>query len=104
MLTALTDSSAPWSMTFSTSVLPIKDSVNCKPPVPQPRAIGISRDAKGTWYPGIATAFSVARRISFLDPSSKNAKCGLALNFLHPFLYLADTVELRLERDVMREF
>ena len=28
---------------------PISDSVTCSPPVPQPRAIGNSREPKGTW-------------------------------------------------------
>ena len=44
-LTALTDSSAPWSITLTVSPAPISASVNCSPPVPKPRAMGISRDA-----------------------------------------------------------
>ena len=34
--TALVVSSAPWSMTFSTSSGPITAAVTCTPPVPQP--------------------------------------------------------------------
>ena len=49
MLTALTLSSAPWSMTLSTSSGPISASVSWRPPVPHPLAIGISREPKGTW-------------------------------------------------------
>jgi hypothetical protein len=36
MLTALVVSSAPWSITLSTSVGPITLAVTCTPPVPQP--------------------------------------------------------------------
>ena len=49
MLTALTLSSLPWSMTLSTSSGPIKERVSCMPPVPQPRPMGSSREPKGTW-------------------------------------------------------
>ncbi len=49
MLTALTPSSAPWSITFSTSPGPTSDKVIWRPPVPQPRAIGSSREPNGTW-------------------------------------------------------
>ena len=34
--TALVVSSAPWSMTFSTSSGPMIEAVTCTPPVPQP--------------------------------------------------------------------
>ena len=36
METALVVSSAPWSMTFSTSSGPMIEAVTCTPPVPQP--------------------------------------------------------------------
>ena len=49
MLTAFTLSSEPWSITLSVSSGPMMASVICKPPVPQPRPMGISREAKGTW-------------------------------------------------------
>ena len=47
--TALTLASEPWSITLSTSSGPMQESVSCSPPVPQPRPMGISRLAKGTW-------------------------------------------------------
>ena len=40
---ALTLSSAPWSMTFTQVAGVIRVSETCKPPVPQPRAMGTSR-------------------------------------------------------------
>src|SRR5271154_570506 len=43
--TALVVSSAPWSMTLSTSSGPRIEAVTWTPPVPQPYGIGISRDA-----------------------------------------------------------
>ena len=49
MLTAFTLSSEPWSITLSVSLGPMMASVICRPPVPQPRPMGISREAKGTW-------------------------------------------------------
>ena len=49
METALVVSSAPWSITFSTSSGPRTEAVTCTPPVPQPYGMGISRLAKGTW-------------------------------------------------------
>ena len=36
METALVVSSAPWSITFSTSSTPRMEAVTCTPPVPQP--------------------------------------------------------------------
>jgi hypothetical protein len=39
------------------------EAVTWIPPVPQPNGSGISREANGIWWPGIATAFSSARRI-----------------------------------------
>ena len=69
--TALVVSSAPWSMTLRTSSCPMIAAVTCTPPVPQPRGMGTSREAKGTWKPGIATAFSRARRIIRLVCSSR---------------------------------
>ena len=48
-LTALTPSSSPWSMTLTTSSAPMTASVTCRPPEPQPRATGISREPNGTW-------------------------------------------------------
>ena len=36
MLTALVVSSAPWSITFNTSLAPMIEAVTCTPPVPQP--------------------------------------------------------------------
>ena len=74
MLTALTLSSLPWSMTFKVSSGPMRDMVSWMPPVPQPRPMGSSREPKGTWYPGTAIAWSTARRISRLEPSSRKAK------------------------------
>lgn len=47
MFTALTDSSVPWSITFIMSSFVTRDKVNCKPPVPHPLAMGISRLARG---------------------------------------------------------
>ena len=58
-------------MTFSTSSGPTTAAVTCTPPVPQPRGIGTSREANGTWKPGIATALSSARRIIFFVCSSR---------------------------------
>ena len=49
MFTAFTLSSLPWSITFSTSLRPMRLSVICSPPVPHPRPMGISREANGTW-------------------------------------------------------
>jgi hypothetical protein len=49
MLTALTLSSAPWSITLTRSPGPIRERVIWRPPVPQPRAIGSSREPNGTW-------------------------------------------------------
>jgi hypothetical protein len=49
MLTALVVSSAPWSITLSTSSGPITLAVTCTPPVPQPYESGISRLPNGTW-------------------------------------------------------
>jgi hypothetical protein len=69
--TAFVVSSAPWSMTLRTSCSPMMAAVTCTPPVPQPRGIGTSRLANGTWKPGIATAFSRARRIIRLVCSSR---------------------------------
>ncbi|MNL77274.1 hypothetical protein D3C87_2034150 [compost metagenome] len=46
--TALVVSSAPWSITFSASLGPMIAAVTWMPPVPQPRASGISREPKGT--------------------------------------------------------
>jgi hypothetical protein len=43
MLAAFTLSSAPWSITLTRSVGPSSASVTCMPPVPKPRAMGISR-------------------------------------------------------------
>ena len=43
ILAALTPSSAPWSMTLTTDSGWTRVSDTCRPPVPQPRAIGISR-------------------------------------------------------------
>ena len=63
MLTALVVSSAPWSITFSTSAGPRMAAVTWMPPVPHPYGRGISREPNGTWWPGMATAFSSARRI-----------------------------------------
>ena len=46
--TALVVSSAPWSITFSTSPAPSTDAVTWMPPVPQPYGSGISREPNGT--------------------------------------------------------
>jgi hypothetical protein len=48
MLTAFMVSSAPWSMTLSTSSGPITLAVTWMPPVPQPYGKGISRLPNGT--------------------------------------------------------
>ncbi len=69
--TALVVSSAPWSITFSTSSRPRMLAVTWMPPVPQPYGNGISREPNGTWWPGIATAFSRPRRIIRLVCSSR---------------------------------
>ncbi len=71
LATAFVVSSAPWSMTFSTSSSPITAAVTCTPPGPQPRGMGTSRLANGTWNPGIATALRSARRIMRLVCSSR---------------------------------
>lgn len=68
---AFSEASSPWSITFTTSAGPTRLSVICNPPLPQPLATGISREENGTWYPGIATALSNARRISRLEASSR---------------------------------
>jgi hypothetical protein len=47
-LAALTPASSPWSMTL-TRRRADDASVICRPPEPQPRATGISREPKGTW-------------------------------------------------------
>ena len=70
--TALTLASSPWSITLMVSSAPTQASVIWRPPVPQPRAIGISRDPNGTWWPGIATALRIVRRISRFAMSSRN--------------------------------
>ena len=49
ILTAFTLSSEPWSITLRVSSGPMMANVICRPPVPQPRPMGISREAKGTW-------------------------------------------------------
>ena len=49
METALVVSSAPWSITFSTSSGPMMAAVTWMPPVPQPYGSGISREPNGTW-------------------------------------------------------
>ena len=49
-------------------------AVSCTPPVPQPYDSGISRLPNGTWWPGMATALRIARRIMRLVCSSRNAK------------------------------
>jgi hypothetical protein len=74
MFQALTPSSAPWSMTFTVSSGPRIERVTWMPPVPQPRATGISRDPNGTWWPGRATPFRSARRTSRFVVSSRKAK------------------------------
>ena len=69
--TALSESSLPWSITLTTSSGPTRDRVTCSPPLPHPRATGISRAAKGTWWPGMQSALSTARRTARLDVSSR---------------------------------
>lgn len=47
--TAFTPASSPWSMTFTASSGPTMARVICRPPDPQPRDTGISREPNGTW-------------------------------------------------------
>jgi len=60
------------------------EAVTWIPPVPQPYGSGISREPKGTWWPGMADAFSRPRRIMSWYARLNRQNCSLSVYRLRP--------------------